>query len=336
MSYYNSEFDMDFKRSFSSSYVNFSNKEITNMALNILSELTKDYGHNDQKFINRLKNKKVHEEIIKHFFTFNKYYNETYKNYLKSANLLELFNVSSQLLQISDNDKKKKFVYSKLKRKFYNQEIKRYAEYENIPFEFALLSLDKNCIKHLVGFFLKKHLNTSFNTEILDSCKKNSNSWLINNELLTPYVRTGELQKYLYALCNKFKGSELQIPSKLMRIILSTARLHFMIMDEGNLNPSELMLILQKQKEASKLEGIVGHSNFYNNKSVPRELHKRYIKNWRKRHLAPFFIESELLEYISKLDNFDPMHDVKLALLSSEVFIVRDLNSFDFPTLEEL
>ena len=247
-----------------------------------------------------------------------------------------MFNVSSQLLQISDNNKKKKFVYSKLKRKFYNQEIERYAEYENIPLEFALLSLDKNCIKHLVGFFLKKYLNTSFNTEISDSCKNSSNSWLINKELLTPYVRTGELQKYLYTICNKFKGSELQIPSKLMRIILSTARLHFMIMDEVNLNPSELILILQKQKEASELEDTIGYSNFYNNKNVPREQNKRYIKNWRKRHLSPFFIESDLLGYISKLDNFDPMHDVKLALLGSGVFFAHDLNSFDFPTIEEL
>ena len=63
MSYYNSSFDLDFKKSFSSSYVNFSNDEIYNMAQNILSELTKVSDHGDQKFLSLLRNKKIHRHL---------------------------------------------------------------------------------------------------------------------------------------------------------------------------------------------------------------------------------------------------------------------------------
>ena len=95
MSYYNSKFDLDFKQSFSSSYVNFTDDEISNMALRILSELTKVGDHSDQKFLNLLKNKKIHQQLIDKSFEVNQRYNETYIRYLKSSKLLDLFNSSS-------------------------------------------------------------------------------------------------------------------------------------------------------------------------------------------------------------------------------------------------
>jgi len=334
MSYYNSEFDLDFKQSFSSSYVNFTDDEISNMALRILSELTKVGDHSDQKFLNLLKNKKIHQQLIDKSFEVNQRYDETYIRYLKSSKLLDLFNSSSELLRISDSESKKRIAYSRLRRSSYYKEINRYAEYENIPLEFALLSVDRDCIKHIVGFFLKKYLKIPFNTEILDICKRNTSRWQSNTKLLTPYERTGELQTYLYSLCNKHKGSELQIPSKLMRIILSTARLHFIIMDEANLNPSDLLLVLKKQKESAENECAIGYSIFHNGNSVSRMQNKKYIKNWRKRHLMPFLIESDELEYISELNDADPMLDVKLVLLDSQLLRVSDLLSCDFSGIQ--
>ncbi len=300
------------------------------MALKILSELTKVGDHSDQKFLNLLKSKKIHQHLIDKSFKVNQRYNETYISYLKSSKLLDLFNSSSVLLRISDSESKKKLVYSRLRRSSYNKEIKRYAEYENIPLEFALLSVERDCIKYLVGFFLNKYLKIPFNTEILDFCKRNTSRWRSNTKLLTPYERTGELQAYLYSICNKHKGSELQIPSKLMRIILSTARLHFTIMDEANLNPNDLLLLLQKQKEAAENEDTIGYSNFHNGNSVSRIQNKKYIKNWRKRHLKPFLLESDILEYISDLNDADPMLDVKLVLLDSQLLTISDLLSCDF------
>lgn len=335
MSYYNSKFDFNFKQSFSSSYVNFTDDEISNMALKILSELTKVSDDSDQKFINLLKNKRIHQQLIDQSFKVNQSYNETYTSYLKSSKLLDLFNSSSELLRLSDSKSKKRFVHSRLRKSSYNKEIERYAEYENIPLEFASLSVDRDCIKHLVGFFLKKYLESPFTTEILDSCKRNSSHWKNNAKLLTPYERTSEFQKHLYAICNKFKGSELQIPSKLMRLILSTARLHFIIMDEENLNPNDLLLVLQKQREATNLEEVIGYSHFHNGDGIPRIQNKKYIKNWRKRHLMPFLLESDELEYIAELNDADPMFDVKLVLLDSRLLTVSDLlscNSIQQPT----
>jgi hypothetical protein len=317
--FYDSKFDLDFKQSFSSSYVNFNDDEINNMALKILSELTKESSRGDQKFLNSLKNKKIHQNLINQSFKVNQRYSETETNYWKSNKLLDLFNSASELRRISDNNVKKKIVFSRLKRSSHDKDIKRYAKKENIPLEFALLSSLDDCIKNLVGFFLKKHLSISFNTEILDSCKNLSSRWQSNIQSLTPYERTGEFQKYVYSICNKHQGSELNIPSKLMRIILSTARLHFTIMDEMNLNPSDLLVLLKKQTAAANNEYYAGYSNFYNNDSVPRMQNKKYVPNWRKRHLMPFVFESDDLYYILQLNETDPMFDVKLALLDSRL-----------------
>lgn len=297
------------------------------MALKILSELTKD---DDQKLLNSLKYNKIFQQLIEKAFEVKQHYNEVYTLYLKSSKLLHLFNSSSELLRFSDSESKKRFVYSRLRRASYNEEINRYAEYENIPLEFALLSLERDCIKNLVGFFLNKYLKIPFNTEILDICKRNTSRWQRNTKLLTPYDRTGELQTYLYSLCNKHKGSELQIPSKLMRIILSTARLHFIIMDEANLNPSDLQQLLEKQEESVRNEDIIGYSNFHNGNSVSRMQNKKYIKNWRKRHLMPFFLEPVELGYLSELHDDDPMLDIKMVLLDSQLLTVSDLLSCDF------
>jgi hypothetical protein len=90
-------------------------------------------------------------------------------------------------------------------------------------------------------------------------------------------------------------------------------------MDEVHLNPKDLLLLLNKQKEEAFLEEANGYSIFNNSNSVSKLQNKKYIKNWRKRHLRPFLLESDELEYISKLKNTDPMFDVKLALLGSKL-----------------
>jgi hypothetical protein len=330
LSYYNSVFDLEFKKSFSASYVNFSDAEISNMASEILLRLTRITSSSDKKLIEILEFKKIHKNIIDRAFKIDKNYEETYKNYAKSSKLLDLFRLSSEIMRVSDSDSKKRLIYSRLRKDKYDKEAIRYAKKENIPLEFSLLSLIPDCTKTLTGFFLKKYLKISFNTEILDTCKRNSARWHNNLELLTPYERTSEFQRYLYSLCNRYKGSELEIPSKLMRIILSTARLHFTFMDEANLSPNDLILLLEKQKEAAKNEEAIGYSHFHNGNSVSKKLDRKYIYKWRQRHLMPFLLESDDLAYLSRISDADPMFDVRLVLIGSRLVKAVDLHSLDF------
>ena len=48
----------------------------------------------------------------------------------------------------------------------------------------------------------------------------------------------------------------------------------------------------------------------------------------------PFLIESDELEYISELNDADPMLDVKLVLLDSQLLRVSDLLSCDFSGIQ--
>ena len=122
--------------------------------------------------------------------------------------------------------------------------------------------------------------------------------------------------------------SELNIPAKLMRIILSTARLHFSYTDERNLSISDLNKVLAAQLKAADSESKFGEDEYFQNACLASTTTKSYIKNWRKRHLGPFFRKTEAVEnlrFLSSLDAGEKYTKVKLLLLGSEIFSVDEL-----------
>lgn len=325
MSYFREDLDAVFKIGFSSSYVNFSDAEIEKRASDILLAAIPEPTSADRFLIRRLVNEG--------FKTAGRaqYYKPVYTQYLKSLKLFTLFEASVNFDYLrSPEIKDAAFALSE--SKFFKKEAVRYARYEKIPTEFALVALNDDCLKYLVGLFLKRHLSSTFTPKVLRECQELTKKWQKNLELATPYDRTGEFQLYLHGLANSWPGDrgELNIPAKLMRIILSTARLHFSYSDEKNLSVSDLNKVLATQMKVADSESKSGEDEFFQNACLASTTTKRYIKNWRKRHLGPFFRKTEAVEklrFLSSLDAGEKYTKVKLLLVGSEIFSVDEMNA---------
>lgn len=318
MSYFNENLDAAFKIGFSSSYVNFSDAEIEKRASDILLSSIQDPTSVDRFLVRRLVN-----EVFKTTGRA-QHYEPVYQQYLKSRKLFMLFEASVNFDYLRSPEIKRA-AFGMSEGKFFKSEAVRYARYEKIPTEFALVALNDDCLKYLVGVFLKRHLFATFTPQILRECKELAKKWQLNLELVTPYERTGEFQSYLHGLANSWPGDrgELTISAKLMRIILSTARLHFSYTDEKSLSVSALNQILAAQRNAAELEGSSGEDDFFQNACLASTTTKKYIKNWRMRHLNPFFRKTETVEkmrFLSSLNPEEKYSKVKSILVSTALF----------------
>lgn len=325
MSYFREDLDVVFKMGFSSSYVNFSDAEIEKRASDILLAAIPAPTSTDKFLIRRLVNEG--------FKTAGRaeHYKPLYTHYLKSLKLFTLFEASVNFDYLRSREIKDA-AFALSESKFFKKEAVRYARYEKIPTEFALVALNDDCLKYLVGLFLKKHLSSTFTPKVLRECQELTKKWHKNLEIATPYDRTGEFQLYLHGLANSWPGDlgELKISAKLMRIILSTARLHFSYSDEKNLSVSGLNKVLAAQLKEVDLESESGEDDFFQNSCLASTTTKRYIKNWRKRHLGPFFRKTEAVEklrFLSSLDAGEKYTKVKLLLVGSEIFSVDELKA---------
>ncbi len=324
MSFYNEELDVVFKIGFSSSYVKFSDADIEKRALDILLAAIHEPSSTDKFLMRRLVNEgfKTAGRAV--------HYEPVYAQYLKSLKLFLLFEASVNFDYLKSREIKDA-AFALSEKTFFKKEAERYARYEKIPTEFALVGLNDNCIKYLVGLFLKKHLSSTFTQNILRECHELTKKWHLNLGLATPYERTGEFQSYIHGLANSWPGDrgELSISTKLMRVILSTARLHFSYVDEKNLSISGLNKVLEAQQAAADLELESGKNNFLQNACLASTTTKRYIKNWRKRHLGPFFRKPEAVEnlrFALSLDGRAKYTKVQLLLLGSEIFSADELH----------
>lgn len=325
MSYFNEKLDAIFKVGFSSSYGNFSDSEIEKRASDILLSSVREPTSGDRFLVKRLVNEGFRASGRE------QYYETVYQQYLKSLKLFTLFEASVNFDYLRSPEIKRA-AFSISEGKFFKSEAVRYARYEKIPTEFALVALNDDCLKYLVGVFLKRHLFATFTPQILMECKELTKKWQLNLELATPYERTGEFQSYLHRLANSWPGDrgELKISAKLMRIILSAARLHFSYTDEKNLSVSALSKVVAAQIKAAELEATSSEDDFFRNACLSSTTTKKYIKNWRKRHLSPFFRKTDAVEkmqFLSSLNSEDKYSKMKSILVSSDLFSIDELQA---------
>jgi hypothetical protein len=299
------------------------------MAIKILSEQIK--VNKMTSFDERLNNREVINTIVEKLFIDNTVDEGSYLPLCDSIKLLNLSVSAFNISRIIDSEEKKKAVYFNFRKLAIKEEIEKYMLKEKIPTEFAQLVQNKNCLQHLLGFFLKVHLQKSFTEELLRPCTKLSTLLIKNTELETPYNRTSQFRDFLYQVCKNIKGddSELKIPSKLIRIILSTSRLHLSIMDESNLSVSELTKVIQKQQSAFNQEQKKGEVDFIKENSAPSKLHKQFIKNWKCRHLFPVLLGSDCLSFLAKLSTSDKYLNLKLVLFDSQLFQMEEISKLD-------
>ena len=312
MSYFASEFDLHFKSRFSKSYTLFSEKEINDLGMGLLLQLTPPAI--------ALEAKRIRSEIkslIQNEFKVNLGHEESYNKYVRSEKLLRLFDSVSSLSSTSNKDKLMRMVYYRSRRSHHIKRAEKFANYEKVPTQFAELALEKNCIKTLVKFFTSKILNVHYSSDISNSVSALSESWLRNPRLLTPYKRTGEFREFLCILSSKNDVDEDILPPKSMRILLATCRFHLSVMDELHLNPKDLLNLRKKQEQDAESESIIDERSSSNTQRELQAKGKKFIKNYRKRHMMPLLVEAVDFDHFTELEHSDPLFKVKLALIDS-------------------
>lgn len=314
MSYYVSSFDNKFKKTFASGYVNLDKKDIYDLALQILTSHVDKMSYSIEREL---------KSLINSYFEVNQRYKSVYVNFCLSKKLMALFESSNELHSIPKGDDIRKVVYLKRVRKFYKGSSTDYAKEENVNIEFIELAMKRNFLKLITGFFLQQHCNQTLTPQILSKLDFFVETIKDNNRLLTPYQKTEKFQKFIHELCSTLKGdiSVPDIPSKLMRTILSSTRFHFSYMNELDLDMQELTRIRQKQVTAFEENSLFDKGN------MSPKVGAKYIKHWKKRHQLPVFgwRHESILDDLNQVQN-DEFLKVNLCIY----------NSLDIKTMDEV
>ena len=157
--------------------------------------------------------------------------------------------------------------------------VKRYSNYESLPFVYCYLVDNKNCIEILISGFLKKHscgINNSLKKEIESLSVKLRN----NNYGEVVYLRVSRVREFIYEKlidCHGFDYTE-GLDKEEFRCVLSTCRLSLYIHDYRNhdidsiiKNEEETVLRREHERESPSFAKL-------NRK-------QKFIRNWKVRHL---------------------------------------------------
>ena len=325
MSCYDSQFETEFKRKFSRSYASFDDSELIELGGNIIRNLIDASSVDDEIVI---------QNLMKSILDMPpEYFEQSQLKYLKSKIIVRLFELSKSLKSYSDRERRKSAAFFIRRAEYIRIKISSYAKKENIPVEFAKLAKKSDCIKVLTGFFFKRCLVIPFDGKVINEAEDLINKWIKNASFETPYEKTRHFQIFLHEICIRKNGvdSELNLPPDLMRVILSTSRLHFSYMDEMNESLYYLGRVINKCTIAANNELKVINYGFSPEYLVSEENGKKFIKNWKVRHLKPIFSFEEfddfmdILLYLRGLDLNGRYFDVILVLIAGNFMGLNDL-----------
>ena len=177
-------------------------------------------------------------------------------------------------------------IIKKLLRDNLEAMIRRYAENERLPNLYVEIAKQKNSLPRLITGFLKR-LNDAVPTrEVLDEVDVFCDDIYRNDDLDIAYERVSKLQKFIYGLVDaqekslpgQGKNNHERLPTVEMKNLLSTARLHFNVMDIRYGSADALYTICDTSKNMSDAEKL-------SNGEVDLPQGKRHIKNWKVLHL---------------------------------------------------
>jgi hypothetical protein len=176
----------------------------------------------------------------------------------------------------------------------------RYCEFEKLPSDYSDVALQKNVLVGVIDQHIKK-LGIVLSQIEIDELTMLVIQLYNNEENKNIYSRVTDIQSFVHSKAKIYlgDGGELKLNTEMMRKLLSISRLHLNIADikKGNISLIINELKINKQQRESKQE------------SFPNYLYKaekRYIKNWKVRHLRSIFYfampeERELIQNLLKV-----------------------------------
>ena len=326
MSYYNNIFDIEFKKRFSQSYAEFHGADLKRLVAKILNKVVSTPSSRDKWIV---------ESLIPLILETPREYNVlSYTEYEQSRRIIKLFDTCRFFERISGVEQKKAAALFYYRNYRHQKTITAYVKKENLPQDFANLAQRNECVKVLTAFFLKRCIGVRHDSKILGEVEDLGKVWIENTTLETPYERTGHFQCFLHQVCKDKNGlgSELNIQKTLIRIILSTARLHFSYMDEMHGSIDYLSNVVNRSLAAANDERQATKNQSSLRIVSSRVNSRKLIKNWRLRHLLPIFsLENDIdnsvqiIPYLNNIDSSDNLLDLKFILIAGKFLDVSEL-----------
>lgn len=201
----------------------------------------------------------------------------------KLNNISELLSYKFVILAIKSPEQRKKKVFWHTHKQKLDIALRLYAKKENLSTAFLNFAKEPDCLTHLTGYFLNNYeipFNSAFHSQITEL----SEQWHTNKLDETAYIRTSYFQKFIheiYNLANVFETHH-SLDSSVMRIILSTARLHFSYYDIKYLSLEKLFKVhknshnevkYELENEAIKLQTEKNSLQFENQKKNIPSMH---------------------------------------------------------------
>ncbi len=343
MSFHDYSVEPDFKKKFNQSYTDFDDIQIQNLLSRVLLSCLPSVNFNDKRLIDSIVKKTLVNDSEYRGMT-KDIKNERAKNG-RAKIVVDIHNVVINLVKTQGESTKTATFF--LSRTYtYEKIFKKYAEKEKLPSELMAIIKENNCFKLLTQLFARNFLKKIISEEDIHDLQKLSSMIYMNIGFESAYSRTGLFQKYLHQLTSKYldRTAINRIPSELMRMILSACRLHISYFDELNFTITELKCIHDKTEQ--DLNSAISNKRsifFVEDIDLSHLPNKRYIKNWKIRHLGNVFPinnnyynpSEKILEYLQNIPNNDRYLLLKATLIASGAISLDEIDSFDFNSTKE-
>lgn len=162
------------------------------------------------------------------------------------------------------------------------QIVDRYSNRERLPAEFKAAALRSDAVPVLIKSFLTKVLGVYPAPEVHSEILELSSAASRNAGRRPAYDRVGDVQSYIHRKADETRGSgaHLGLPSKVMRHLLSSCRLHISLQDIFGSSSDYWETIWDAEMAASLRETSAPGAGF-----IPVD--KRRIRQWRVPQLKP-------------------------------------------------
>jgi hypothetical protein len=210
-------------------------------------------------------------------------------------------NVATKLIAgLNDKDQIQNKIIKKLFRDKLDYMIVRYANKEFLSFEYIKIAKQPNCLKILINGFLKQVGKYVLTKEINDEIDSFIETIYINDDLEIVYHRVAKIQKFIHDKIDEKHGknAHIDLPVKQIRDLLSTARLHLNIQDFMYKDINSIAYLINQSILASEAE-------IKNPTPVILPKGKKYIKNWRVRHMRPLIYFNPVENKIHEILDLD-------------------------------
>jgi len=217
---------------------NFSNNLDTRESINSLLE-------------NELKNLYKKEYLLLNFF-----WNQPKYIPKSEKTILEEEKRESDIIKLISGFNTQKDIKEKTIKKLLEDNLEymmfTYANKESLSYDYIYISKQKECLKILIKSILKEN-NYTLNSTIIYQIEELIKKIYDNIDKLIVYDRVALVQKFIHQKVDEKNGinAHLLLSKKLMKDILSTARLHLNLRDIQQENLKSLIFIIKKSEKIS-------------------------------------------------------------------------------------